>query len=138
MQINPIMKGYGSMKARKFLYYLGTSLSLFIGLWHFTVPYLFNWASYISPEYRSLIVAMDWINFFFSLLLSGLSLLLLFFGRKILAGNKELLVFYCLLVFVWFCRVILSFIEPFPVGALAQQMSSLVIFIILLLSVRFK
>jgi len=58
------------------LYIIGLSLSTLTGLWHFTVPYLFQWYSYIPNEYKSLITGIDWINFFFSLLLAGYSLLL--------------------------------------------------------------
>jgi len=111
-------------------------LSLAVGLWHFIVPQLFQWYEYIPPEYQSLIVAIDWVNFLFSLLLSGLSLLLIAFGRKMLTGNRDLLPFYAFLVLVWFSRVLLTFIEPWPLAPVAavsygQQVAAILILLLL-------
>ena len=119
----------------KTLYSIGLILSAVVGIWHFSVPYLFQWNSYISSEYKSLIVGIDWIKFFFSLLLTGYSLLLLLFRRKIFSGNKELLVMYAFMVFVWFCRVTITFIDPWPLEPVAwpaytQQIASFIIFLL--------
>jgi len=96
------------------LYIIGLSLSTLVGIWHFFVPYLFQWYLYIPSEYKSLVVGIDWINFFFSLLLTGYSLLLLIMGKKVFSKNKEMLIMYGFMVFVWFCRVIITFINPWP------------------------
>jgi len=120
------------------LYIIGLTLSTAVGLWHFTVPYLFKWRSYIPDEYKVLAVGIDWINFFFSLLLAGYSLLLLLFRKKIFNGNKELLIMYGFMVFVWFCRVAITFIDPWPLEpaawpAYGQQIMSFVVFLLLLI-----
>jgi hypothetical protein len=120
----------------RILYIIGLILSAAVGIWHFTVPYLFQWRSYISDEYKVLAVGIDWINFFFSLLLTGYSLLLLFFRKKICNGNKDLLIMYGFMVFVWFCRVAITFVDPWPLEpeawpAYGQQIASFVIFLLL-------
>ena len=38
------------MKKYKIMYYSGAAISLLVGLWHFTVPWMFGWASYIAYE----------------------------------------------------------------------------------------
>ena len=120
------------------LYIIALSLSTLVGLWHFTVPYLFQWYSYIPNENKSLIVGIDWINFFFSLLLTGYSLLLIIMRKKVFSKNKEMLIMYGFMVFVWFCRAAITFINPWPLepvawAAYGQQIASLVIFLLQLI-----
>ena len=115
------------------LFFVGLGLSAAVGLWHFSVPYLYQWYSYIPNENKSLIVGIDWINFFFSLLLSGYSLLLIILNKKVFGKDKEMLIMYGFMVFVWFCRVIVTFINPWPIEPVAmvaygQQIASFVIF----------
>ena len=38
------------MKKYQVMYYAGAAISLLVGLWHFTVPWMFGWASYIPYE----------------------------------------------------------------------------------------
>ena len=77
------------MRNYQALYYTGASISMLMGLWHFTVPWLFGWASYIP--YATLVVSINYVNLCFSFLLSGLSLLLLFW-KKVFAKNKEAII----------------------------------------------
>ena len=126
------------MKIVKPLYYVGTTLSMLVGIWHFFVPWMFQWYSYIPSEYENLVVGIDWTNFFFSLLLTGFSLLLIVFGKKVFSGNKDISVFYGFLVLVWFCRFIITFLEPWPLepvkwAAYGQQIAAFVIFMFLLI-----
>ena len=126
------------MKITKLLYYTGTTISLLFGIWHFFVPYLHEWFLYIPNEYENLIVGIEYTNFFFSLLLSGLSILLIVLGRKFFTGNKDVLIFYGLLVFTWFCRVAITFIIPWPLepikwAAYGQQIAAFAVFILLLI-----
>jgi len=122
----------------KTLYIIGLVLSTTTGIWHFTVPYLFQWYSYIPKEYENLIVGIDYTNFFFSLLLTGYSILLLFFKNKVFNGNKEFFIMYGFMAFVWFCRVAITFVEPWPLEPIAwvaygQQIASIIIFLLILI-----
>jgi hypothetical protein len=117
------------------LYIVGLTLSALVGLWHFTVPYLFQWYSYIPNQYENLIVGIDWTNFFFSLLLTGYSLILIIMRKKIFNGNKDVLIIYGFMVFIWFCRVVITFIRPWPLDPIAwaaygQQMAAFIIFLL--------
>jgi hypothetical protein len=135
------------IKVAKLLYYIGLTLSMLVGIWHFFVPSMFKWYSYIPIEYENLIVGVDWTNFFFSFLLAGISILLIAFGKKVFSGSKDVLVFYGFIVFTWLCRVAITFIEPWLLNPIAwpahlQQIVSFIIFVLLLIPliflIRFK
>jgi hypothetical protein len=125
------------MKQYKAMYYLGTVLSLLVGLWHFFVPWMFQWYRYIPQEYHNLIVGIDWTNFCFSLLLSGLSFILLIWGKKVFEKNTEAATLYGFLVFVWLFRVALTIIEPWPIEPIAwaayTQLAGAILIMLLLL-----
>lgn len=102
-------------KGFRFLYYFTTILSSLVGLWHFFVPWMFQWYDYLPMQYENLIVGIDYTNYCFSLLLFGLSFLLVILGKRALSRSKEVMIFYLFLTVVWFFRAMLSsFIEPWP------------------------
>ncbi len=102
-------------KGIRFLYYFTTISSALVGLWHFFVPWMFRWYDYLPMEYENLIVGIDYTNYCFSLLLFGLSLLLVLMGKKALALQRETVTFYGFLTVVWVFRAALaSFLEPWP------------------------
>ena len=80
------------MKKYQIMYYVGAAISLLVGLWHFTVPWMFGWASYIP--YETLVVPINYVNLCFSFLLSGLSLTVILWGKKVFAGNSEAFCLY--------------------------------------------
>ena len=103
------------MKKLKGLYYLTVITSMLVGLWHFFVPYMFQWYDYLPMQYENLIVGIDYTNYCFSALLFGLSLLLTVLGKRALNLNSEVVIFYSFLAAVWVIRAALaSFIEPWP------------------------
>lgn len=102
-------------KAVHILYYFSAILSAVVGLWHFFVPRMFRWYDYLPMQYENLIVGIDYTNYCFSLLLFGLSFLLIVLGKKVLSGSMESCIFYFFLTVVWIFRAMLaSFIEPWP------------------------
>ena len=102
-------------KLNKILYYITVTVSMLVGLWHFFVPWMFQWYDYLPIQYENLIVGIDYTNYCFSLLLFGLSFMLLLLGRKALSLNKEVIYFYYFLTVVWVFRAVLAtFIEPWP------------------------
>ena len=102
-------------KGIRALYYITVIISALVGLWHFFVPWMFQWYDYLPTQYENLIVGIDYTNYCFSLLLFGLSLMLIFLGKKALAMNHEVVYFYFFLTVVWIFRACLaSFIEPWP------------------------
>ena len=97
------------------LYYITVVTSTLVGLWHFFVPRMFQWYDYLPMQYENLIVGIDYTNYCFSLLLFGLSVMLIILGKRALNLNKEVIYFYYFLTIVWLFRACLAtFIEPWP------------------------
>ncbi|MEN6594141.1 MAG: hypothetical protein ABFC31_04200 [Clostridiaceae bacterium] len=63
---------------------IGSACTAGFGLWHFFVPKVWNWYSYIAPEATELVVAVRAINVFvsLSLVLFAVADLLIVFGAK--------------------------------------------------------
>ena len=102
-------------KGIKILYYISVVISALVGAWHFFVPWMFQWYDYLPMQYENLIVGIDYTNYCFSLLLFGLSTMLIVLGKRALAINREIIYFYLFLTVVWIFRACLaSFIEPWP------------------------
>ena len=131
-------------KEIKVLYYLSVVISALVGLWHFFVPWMFHWYDYLPMQYENLIVGIDYTNYCFSLLLFGLSVILILLGKRALAMNREVICFYFFLTVVWIFRACLaSFIEPWPLqpipaAAIGQMIASdALAFIMIVVSVSF-
>jgi hypothetical protein len=107
-------RGFYMKKLISILFSIGLVISSLAGLLHFFAPYAFDWYSYIPDAPQEIYASIDYVNFFFSLLLFGLSLILLYFKNKIFKGSREIFIFYLLLVFTWFCRVFITIIIPWP------------------------
>lgn len=100
----------------KILTTIGSSASIGFGIWHFFVPKLWKWYSYIDPNAAELIAAVRAINVFFSLsliLFGLLNLLFIFSGNANRYSIIALLAATCLL---WLTRV--SFQVIYPQGSL--------------------
>ena len=123
----------------KVLYYFILAISMLVGFWHFFVPSLFQWYDYLPMQYENLIVGIDWTNACFSLLLFGLSFLLILLGKKVLSLQSDAVYFYYFLTFVWGFRTMLALwiepwpLQPIPSAAIGQLCASVVIFVILLI-----
>lgn len=96
------------MNLINFFFVVGLSLSLGVGIWHFFMPSLFNWHKYIPNAPKWLWIAINWCNIFFSICLTGLSLLLLMFQQEIYHKEIVAFSFYILLLIVWFSRIIIT------------------------------
>jgi hypothetical protein len=53
----------------KILTTIGSIISIGFGIWHFFIPNIWNWYSYIDKTATELVIAVRAINIFFSLLL---------------------------------------------------------------------
>jgi hypothetical protein len=64
---------------------LGSVASIGFGVWHFLVPRIWNWYSYIDPSATELVLAVRAINVFFSLslVLFGVMNLLMVYGQDV-------------------------------------------------------
>ncbi|MGL5676560.1 MAG: hypothetical protein ACRDDX_09100 [Cellulosilyticaceae bacterium] len=93
------------MKAKKVMYTLAMVVGILVGIWHFCVPYLYEWYSYLPGIPDILRVSIDWVNFFFSLFLVGYSVVLLLVQKEFFRGDRVARLFYQFFVVVWTCRV---------------------------------
>lgn len=91
-------------------------ISCMVGIWHFFAPYSFKWYSYIPGAPIEIYQSINYINFCFSFLLTGISLLLIIVQKQLFADLKELQIFYVFFVLVWLSRVIIQIIWPWPSG----------------------
>lgn len=93
---------------------LACMISCIIGFGHFFAPYMFKWYSYIPDAPIEIYQSINYINFCFSFLLSGFSLLLLIVQKRLFADLKDMKIFYVFFALVWFSRIIIQIIWPWP------------------------
>ena len=91
---------------------LGSAASIGFGIWHFFVPRLWDWYSYIDASATELIVAIRAINVFFSLalVLFGLMNLLLAHGPG--DSRYAALVVLGATCILWSARVMMQVVYP--------------------------
>jgi hypothetical protein len=89
-------------------------ISGMVGILHFFAPHFFNWYSYIPDAPIEIYQSFNYINFCFSFLLAGFSLLFLIVQRKLFDDSKELNIFYAFFTLIWFSRIIIQLIWPWP------------------------
>ena len=115
----------------KILVTIGSSASIAFGVWHFFVPSLWKWYSYINPNATELIVAVRAINVFFSLslvLVGALNLLFIFSGKANRYSIIALLAATCIL---WLTRLVFQVICPQGSMNLLLQYGMLAAFIVI-------
>jgi len=94
-----LFRGNTLKRIQRILLNAGLIISMCVGIWHFFVPYMYRWYSYLPNAPREIIVSIDWINFFFSLLLSGISILLIV-NQKLITSIKTKQ--YIVFILYWF------------------------------------
>lgn len=111
---------------------IGSIISIGFGLWHFFVPNIWNWYSYIVPEATELVIAVRAINFLFSLLLILLGVANILCVIKLKKDKFQTITIISISMILWAARVILQIV--YPQGSQNQiiQYSMLVIFSIVL------
>jgi hypothetical protein len=100
----------------KILVTIGSSASIGFGIWHFSVPKVWKWYSYIDTNATELIVAVRAINVFFSLslVLFGILNILLVYGGN--SNRYSIIVMLTATCILWLTR--LSFQIVYPQGSL--------------------
>ncbi|MBP1919186.1 hypothetical protein [Youngiibacter multivorans] len=87
-------------------------ISLLVGILHFFAPYAFGWYSYIPDAPVEIYQSVNYINFCFSFLLAGISLLLMLVRKRLFEGSSELMMFYFFFVLVWLSRIVIQLLWP--------------------------
>ena len=100
----------------KVLVSIGSAASIGFGIWHFFVPKVWKWYSYIDANATELVAAVRAINAFFSLslVLFGIVNILLIYGDK--SNRYSIVVVLAATCILWLTRV--SFQVIYPQGSL--------------------
>ncbi len=99
------------------------------GIWHFFVPRIWSWYSYIKPEATELVAAVRAVNFFFSLslvLIGAANIIFAFSGQRF--ALTVMLAISCIL---WAARIVMQLIFPQGSTNPALQYGMLAAFIII-------
>lgn len=91
---------------------IGSVISIGFGLWHFFVPSIWNWYSYFDKTATELMIAVQAINIFFSLLLVLLGIANMLFVFRRLQDNFPTSVMLSISTILWTTRVILQLVYP--------------------------
>jgi hypothetical protein len=96
----------------KILVIVGSVASIGFGVWHFFVPSMWNWYSYIDTNATELVVAIRAINAFFSLslVLFGIVNILFIFGEQ--SNRYSIIVMLAATCILWLTRVAFQIIYP--------------------------
>ena len=95
----------------KMLVSFGSVCTAAFGVWHFFVPKLWDWYSYISPQATELVLAVRAINVFFSLclvLVGVANMLLVYFS----SNRFSLIIMLSLSTILWVVRCLFQIIYP--------------------------
>ena len=116
---------------------LGSTISIGFGLWHFYVPTIWRWYSFIDEQATELIIAIRAINAFFSLslILFGLVNILLMYGNK--SNRYSIIVMLSATCVLWITRVALQLIYPQGSQFPGLQYGMLLVFVVVTLCYLF-
>lgn len=114
---------------QKILTTIASLITIGFGSWHFFVPKIWNWYSYVDPRATELVLAVDAINFFFSLLLVliGVMNILLIWNDQ--TNDFILVVVLSVSVILWIARSILQVIRPQGTMVRGLQYGMLAVFV---------
>lgn len=101
-------------KFAKVLFNVACIIGSLVGIWHFFAPYSSKWFSYIPNAPTEIFQSINYVNFCFSFLLAGISLLLIIVQKKLFDGSKELRAFYAFFTLIWLSRIVIQLIWPWP------------------------
>jgi hypothetical protein len=91
---------------------ISSVITIGFGIWHFFVPGIWNWYSYIYPEAAELILAVRAINLFFSLtlvLIGTADIILIYWNFK---NTFSVVLMLSVSSILWLTRVIVQIIYP--------------------------
>jgi len=90
----------------------GSIISIGFGIWHFFVPGIWNWYSYIDQKATELVLAIRAINFFFSLLLVLLGIANVIFVCVKSIDKIARITLFSISSFLWASRIVMQIIYP--------------------------
>ena len=96
----------------KILTYTGSLIAIAFGVWHFFVPTIWKWYSYMDPIATELVLAVRATNFFFSLLLVLIGALNIVLISNPNTSRNAIIALLIMNIIIWSVRVALQTIFP--------------------------
>lgn len=96
----------------KILVVIGSVASIGFGMWHFFVPKVWNWYSYVDPNATELILAVQAINVFFSLSLVLFGVINFLFIDGNHANRYSIIVLLLTTSILWLTRLLFQWFYP--------------------------
>ncbi len=96
----------------KILVMIGSFASIGFGIWHFFVPEMWKWYSYIDVNATELVAAVRAINVFFSLALVLFGVVNILFIYKDKSNRYSIIVMLAATSILWITRVVFQIIYP--------------------------
>ena len=112
---------------------VGSAVTICLGLWHFFIPKIWDWYSYISPNAPELVIAVRAINMFFSLCLVLFGVVNILFIHGTNSNRYSVTVMLSATSILWLVRSVLQVAYPQGSQNPAIQYGMLVLFIATLL-----
>jgi len=122
----------------KILCTIGSTITIGFGIWHFFVPRIYNWYSYIDKNAQELTAAVRAVNVFFSLSLVLIGVVNLIFAFCLKDTKQGFAVMMAMSMVLWLVRVVLQIVYPQGSMSPALQYGMLTCFIIVLLLFTFS
>jgi hypothetical protein len=97
---------------RKILTIAGSVITVCFGIWHFFVPEIWNWYSYITPGAPELITAVRAINVFFSLCLVLFGIINILFINQSRSNRYPIIVMLSATSLLWLTRICMQLVYP--------------------------
>jgi hypothetical protein len=91
---------------------IGSVTTICFGLWHFFVPKIWNWYSFMTPSATELVVAVRAINVFFSLCLVLMGIVNILFINSGHSNRFSIMVMLSATSLLWLTRSTLQIIYP--------------------------
>jgi hypothetical protein len=91
---------------------IASLITIGFGIWHFFVPKIWNWYSYIDSEATELVIAVRAINVFFSLSLVLFGITNILFLNTNKSNKFSIIVVLSTTSMLWIIRTVFQFIFP--------------------------
>jgi hypothetical protein len=114
----------------KILVTFGSVVTIGFGLWHFFVPSIWKWYSYIIPDATELVLAVRAINLLFSLSLVLFGLVDIILINSDLPDRFSLIVMLSATNILWLTRLVLQLVYPQGSQKPAIRIGMLAVFVL--------
>ena len=117
----------------KILTYIGSIITIGFGVWHFFVPTIWKWYSYMDSKAPELVLAVRATNIFFSLSLVLIGTMNIVIVSSIHSSKHTIVTILAVNIILWLTRVVLQIAAPQGMISFYIQYGMLSTFILVLI-----